>query len=133
MGRWQREALTEGPMARATTPRTVAKARALRQNLSLPEALLWRLVKGQPQGIKFRRQHPIGPYILDFYAPAAKLGIEIDGAAHDMGDRPAHDATRDAWLLTQGITLLRIPAADVLKDPATTADAIVAYVRERTS
>lgn len=118
-------------MARATPPRTVAKARALRQNLSLPEVLLWRLLKGQSQGIKFRRQHPIGPYILDFYAPAAKLGMEIDGAAHDTGDRPARDATRETWLLTKGIALLRIPAADVLKDPATTADAIVASVRER--
>lgn len=120
-------------MARATTQRTVAKARALRQNLSLPETLLWRLLKGQPQGIKIRRQHPVGPYILDFYAPSAKLGIEIEGAAHDMGDRPARDATRETWLHDQGVTLLRIPAADVLNDPATTADAIAAYVRERTS
>ncbi|MBV2146857.1 DUF559 domain-containing protein [Sphingobium sp. AS12] len=133
MGRWQREALTEGQWRAQRPPRTVAKARALRQNLSLPEALLWRLLKGQPQGIKFRRQHPVGPYILDFYAPSAKLGIEIDGVAHDMGDSPAHDATRDAWLLTHGISLLRIPAADVLKDPATTADAIVAYVRSQAS
>ncbi|MDO7833860.1 DUF559 domain-containing protein [Sphingobium sp. HBC34] len=57
--------------------------------------------------------------------------MEIDGAAHDKGDRPARDATRDAWLHEKGITLLRIPAVDVLKDPATTADAIVASVRER--
>lgn len=60
-------------MARATTPRTVAKARQLRQTLSLPEALISRLLKGQPEGIKFRRQHPVAPHILDFYAPAAKL------------------------------------------------------------
>ena len=118
-------------MARATTPRTVAKARALRQNLSLPEALLWRLLKGQPQGIKFRRQHPVGPYILDFYAPSAKLAIEIDGASHDMGDRPERDALRDAWLEQRGFSLLHIPAADVLKNPDTVADVILAYVRER--
>jgi len=118
-------------MARATTSRTVAKARTLRQNLSLPEALLWRLLKGQPHGIKFRRQHPISPYVLDFYAPAAKLGIEIDGAAHDMGDRPERDATRDRWLQHQGLEILRIPASDVLADPVAVADGIVALIQER--
>ncbi|MFZ2998235.1 endonuclease domain-containing protein [Sphingobium sp.] len=118
-------------MARATTPRTVTNARTLRQNLSLPEALLWRLLKGQPQAIKFRRQHPIGPYILDFYAPAQKLAIEIDGAAHDMGDRPNRDATRDAWLREQGFEVLRIPASDILKDPTQVAEAILAYVSAR--
>lgn len=113
-------------MARATTPRTVAKARTLRQNLSLPEVLLWRLLKGQPQGIKFRRQHPVGPYILDFYVSSAKLGIEIDGETHDRGVRPQRDATRDHWLAEQNLRIIRISAADVLKDPTAVADGLIA-------
>ncbi|MBB3983007.1 very-short-patch-repair endonuclease [Sphingobium fontiphilum] len=116
-------------MARATTPRTVAKARTLRQNLSLPEALLWRLLKGQPQGIKFRRQHPVGPYILDFYVSSAKLGIEIDGETHDRGDRPHRDATRDHWLAEQNLRIIRISAADVLKDPTAVADGLIALAQ----
>jgi very-short-patch-repair endonuclease len=44
----------------------------------------------------FRRQHPIGPYVLYFYCAKAKLAVEIDGASHDMGDRPHHDLRRDA-------------------------------------
>lgn len=93
-------------MARATTPRTVAKARTLRQNLSLPETLLWRLLKGQPQGIKIRRQHPIGPYILDFYAPSAKLGIEM--RAQPMTWVTAPPATRPARL---GCTIRASPCS----------------------
>lgn len=116
-------------MARATTPRTVAKARTLRQNLSLPEALLWRLLKGQPQGVRFRRQHPVGPHILDFYVSSAKLGIEIDGEAHDRGDRPQRDATRDHWLAEQNLRIIRISAADALKDPTAVADGLIALAQ----
>ena len=129
MGRWQPAGLTEGLLARATTKRTVSKARILRKEMSLPEVLLWRVLKAKPLGIKFRRQHPIGPFVLDFYCPQAKLAIEIDGIAHDMGDRPLRDENRTAWLETQGIGLLRIPASDVLKSTEQAAEAIVAACR----
>ena len=52
----------------------------------------------------FRRQHPIGPYVIDFYCAKAWLAIEIDGMSHDMGDRPYSDAQRDAWLRERGVT-----------------------------
>jgi very-short-patch-repair endonuclease len=67
-------------------------------------------------GLRFRRQHPIGPYILDFYCPSARLAVEIDSAAHDGVERMEHDSRRDAWLRERGICVVRIMAADVLKD-----------------
>jgi very-short-patch-repair endonuclease len=98
-------------------------ARRLRRELSLPEKLLW--VRLRSAEVRFRRQHPIGPYVLDFYFPAAKLAIEVDGAAHDFGDRPQRDEVRTEWLIKQGIEVLRIPAKDVLADPDEVADALI--------
>src|SRR5690606_33053070 len=90
--------------------------RELRRAMSLPEGALWQVLRTRPGGLKFRRQHPMGPFVLDFYCPAAKLAIEVDGAAHDMGDNPERDARRDAWLKEKGIRTLRVTAADVLED-----------------
>lgn len=70
-------------MAR-TTRHTVLKARQLRKTMSKPEIMVWQQLRKKPLGIKFRRQHPIGSYIVDFYCPSAKLAIEVDGMAHDM-------------------------------------------------
>jgi very-short-patch-repair endonuclease len=103
------------------------KARELRRTMSLPEGLLWRELRGKPEGLKFRRQHPVGPYVIDFYCPSAKTGFEIDGIAHDMGNRPGTDPQRDAWLSNQGIRIIRIAASEVLADPEKIAAAIVAH------
>ena len=110
-------------MARATTKRTVARAKALRRSLSLPEVLLWARLKGADPHI--RKQHPVGPYILDFYCASRKLAIEVDGFAHDMGNRPQRDEARTAWLNERGIEVVRIPARDVLADPDSIADALI--------
>ena len=67
----------------------------------------------RPGGFKFRRQHPIGPYSLDFFCHAGGVAIEVDGVSHDMGDNPVRDERRDAALAAQGIKTLRFPAADV--------------------
>ena len=95
---------------------TVLRARALRRNMTLPEGLLWRVLRERPDGLKFRRQHPVGRYIVDFYCPGARLVVEIDGESHSMGDRPQRDVRRDEWLRGQGLRILRFAAADVLKD-----------------
>jgi very-short-patch-repair endonuclease len=116
-------------MPRRKQDRNVPKARELRAAMSLPEVLLWRLLRGEPDGVKFRRQHPLGAYVLDFYCIEAKVCVEVDGIAHDMGDRPIRDQRRDAWLKDQGIDVVRIPAADVLKSPEDMAAAIVRYCR----
>ncbi len=93
--------------------------------MNLPEVLLWQRLNGSPQGVAFRKQHPIGPYRADFYCAAARLVIEVDGVSHDMGDRPERDVTRTAVLEAQGYRVVRIPAADVLRDADAAADAIV--------
>ena len=100
-------------------------ARRLRRELSLPEKLLW--VRIRRSELHFRRQHPIGHYILDFYCPAAKLAVEVDGQAHDFGDRPQRDDRRANWLKAQGIDVLRIAAKDVLRDPDEIAEAVINY------
>ncbi len=94
--------------------------------MSLPEVLLWQRLKGSPSGIAFRKQHPIGPYRADFYCAAAKLVIEVDGAAHDMGDRPARDEARTTALEAQGYRVIRTPAGEVLRSADTAAASIVA-------
>jgi very-short-patch-repair endonuclease len=108
--------------------RAYKNARRLRRELSLPEKLLW--VRIRRSNLKFRRQHPIGEYVLDFYCPSTKLAIEVDGAAHDLGDRPQRDERRTEWLKDQGIAVLRIPAKDVLRDPDEVADALIRLCAE---
>jgi very-short-patch-repair endonuclease len=94
------------------------RAKALRAAMTRPEFLLWeRLRLRQPREPIFRRQHPIGPYILDFFCFRARLAIEIDGQGHGMGERPTHDAARDAYLARKGIRTIRYPALDVMADP----------------
>ena len=95
---------------------TVARARRLRRAMTLPEAILWRELRRRTlAGFRFRRQHPVGPYVLDFYCPEARLALEVDGAAHDHPIRAAQDDHRTAWLAGRGIRVLRLPARDVLR------------------
>ena len=85
------------------------RARELRRNMKLPEGMLWQVLRQRPDGFKFRRQHPIERYVVDFYCAAAKLAIEIDGLGHEMGDNPFHDERRDAWLRRRGLIGLLLP------------------------
>lgn len=97
--------------------KTFRRARELRREMTLPEVVLWQaLRKGLLAGLRFRRQHPFGPYILDFYCAAARLAVEIDGMAHDAVVQVQHDERRRQWLAESGIAVLRIVASDVLRD-----------------
>ncbi|HEX3700742.1 MAG TPA: DUF559 domain-containing protein [Phenylobacterium sp.] len=101
-----------------TINKTIKLARQLRRGMSLPEVLLWKRLRGRDQGHpSFRRQHPIGPYVLDFFCARARLCVEVDGASHAVGDQPHHDGRREIFLLDQGIRTVRIPAAEVLANP----------------
>jgi very-short-patch-repair endonuclease len=94
--------------------RSIAKARELRKQLTPPEARLWTALRRCGlNGLRFRRQHPIGPFILDFFCPSARLAVEIDGATHTLGDSEAYDARRDLYLKRVGLTVLHIPAIHV--------------------
>ena len=108
---------------------TVGKARKLRRKMSLPEVLLWKILRTKPHGLKFRRQHASGAYVLDFYCSDARLAIEVDGIAHEMGDRPDRDSSRDAWFAERGIKTLRIPASEVLDDSDAASEALVTFAR----
>ena len=116
-----------GGVQRALRPE-VAVARRLRRDLSLPEALLWQRLRCTQAGLKFRLQHPVGPYVVDFYCPAVTTVIEIDGEGHNRADRPMRDAARDAFITENGFRVVHVSAQRVLKDPDAAADAIVAYV-----
>ena len=105
---------------------TIEFARRLRRNLSPPEARLWsRLRKRVPGMPIFRRQHPFGPFVFDFYCAQARLAVEIDGIGHDMGDRPQRDLRRDAWLRASGVSITRISATEVTHGIDDVFDAIV--------
>jgi len=77
---------------------------------------------GSRRELRFRKQHPVGPFVADFYCPAAKIVIEIDGAVHN--ERQDVDGRRDAYLRSLGLTVIRVPAAEVLADPEGVADGL---------
>jgi very-short-patch-repair endonuclease len=123
--------MVEGERAMTAPNTTIALARGLRRTLSPPEARLWvRLRNRTAEFPAFRRQHPMGPYVLDFYCARAGLAVEVDGWSHGVGDRPTRDARRDAWLVGQGVHVLRIEAAEVMRDPDGVADGVMRHAAE---
>ena len=110
---------------RGTTPEIEAAARNLRQNMTPAEQVLWEALKGrQVAGLKFRCQHPVGPFILDFYCPARKLAVEVDGGVHDG---PAeYDEARTQQLNDYGYQVLRFRNDEVLND----LDSVLERVRQ---
>jgi very-short-patch-repair endonuclease len=105
--------------------------RRLRKQLTKPELWLWLRLKTRTDGLVFRNQHPLGPYVLDFYCPKAKLCIEVDGELHTRDKQREHDQKRDQWLNEQGIYVYRIHAVDLLADPDATATGVVDLAVER--
>ena len=98
-------------MVDQTFNRTVAKtanARRLRSKSTPAERRLWgKLRGGQQEGASFRRQHPAGPYVLDFYCPELRIAVEVDGGGHGHFSGAQKDARRDAWLRENGVLVLR--------------------------
>jgi len=91
--------------------------RQLRRNSTDAEAALWALLRGRRfGGTKFRRQHPCGPFILDFFCMRQKLAIELDGGQHFEAAGQAYDARRDAYLAARGIRVLRFGADLIFRE-----------------
>ena len=93
----------------------IDRARTLRQTGTPPEQLLWLAVRNeQIGGLKFRRQHPIGPYVVDFYCRSIGLVVEVDGMSHD--NKMSQDAKKTKFIETQGLRILRVTNEDVMRD-----------------
>jgi very-short-patch-repair endonuclease len=93
----------------------IRRARDLRQTGTTPEQLLWLALRnGQIGGLKFRRQHPIGPCVVDFYCHSAGLVIEVDGMSHE--DKIQRDVQRMKLIEAQGFRILRVTNEDVMRD-----------------
>ncbi|WP_373507403.1 endonuclease domain-containing protein [Thiocapsa sp.] len=98
-------------------------AKTLRQTMTDAEQLLWRHLRAHRlDGQKFRRQQPIGPYIVDFVHFGARLIVEADGGQHNGSDR---DAARDAWLREQGFRIMRFWNHDILRNPEAVLSSIL--------
>ena len=106
--------MTDQQPTRRTDPAILARARESRREMTHQERKLWaRLRAKQLYGLKFRRQHPIGRFILDFYCHQHKLAVEIDGPTHAEPEQIAYDAARTAWLEERGLRVIRFTNRDV--------------------
>jgi len=88
----------------------------LRQQATAPEQRFWQAVRGKQLGVKFRRQHGIGHYIVDFYCPELKLVVELDGDSHFSDEAQQYDAVRDDYIQALGIRVLRFTNTDVMQN-----------------
>ena len=96
------------------TPETIGFAKNLRKKMTVCEKILWKRLKNKNiRGVKFRRQHPIGYYIADFYCHEAHLVIEVDGPIHSNMVRKEHDENRTAELDRLGIRVIRFTNQDI--------------------
>ena len=112
-------------------PKMRMRARALRQDITKAERTIWYGLRAHRlEGAGFRRQTPIGPYIVDFVSHAAKLIIEIDGGQHFDDAGEARDRKREAFLATKGFRVLRFSNHDVMTTRVGVLETIAAAVRE---
>jgi very-short-patch-repair endonuclease len=102
----------------------LAFRRVLRKKATDAENELWSRLRRHRMGPKFRRQHTVGPYTLDFYCPAARLAVELDGGQHYEGQQRVKDEARDAWLKEQGIRVIRYSDRDALLETTAIEEAI---------
>ena len=107
------------------------RARELRKSLSDAERKLWNALRAkQLDGGRFRRQHPIGPYVVDFVCLERRLVVEVDGGQHTEDAHVAHDARRDQWLSGEGYRVLRVSTTDVYGNIAGVLDTIWGVLQE---
>ena len=104
--------------------------RVLRNNATSVEGTLWRYLKrSQLRGRKFRRQHSIGPYVVDFYCPAEKLAVELDGETHNDPGRREYDDEREAYLRDQDIRIVRFENKEVFENLEVVLEGIAWHFR----
>ncbi|WP_230659844.1 endonuclease domain-containing protein [Psychrobacter sp. I-STPA10] len=114
-------------MSFKTNTTTQTNAKSLRQNMTEAERKLWQRLRGSQLGVKFRRQVPIGGYVVDFFTHSNNLAIELDGSHHLQPEQLAYDNIRTEYLNSLGITVIRYDNHSVL----TQIDAVIADIVER--
>ena len=107
------------------------RSRTLRREMTDAEQLLWlRLRRKQLMGVQFYRQKPLGYYVVDFYAPRAKIVIEVDGSQHLQPPAARTDAERDRYLSGLGLNVLRFDNLQVLRETESVLDTISRAISE---
>ena len=129
-GRSAREASRVGIKASRfdLTRMKTARARQLRRNSTDVEMRLWQKLRNRQLGVDFRRQHPAGNFIFDFYAPALRLVVELDGGQH--AQQRMRDEKRTQWLAERGATVLRFWNSDVIQNLSGVLEVIAARIAE---
>jgi very-short-patch-repair endonuclease len=112
---------------------TLSKARKLRRNMTEAERKLWRLLRGNRLGVHFRRQVPLGPYVLDFLCLPAKLVVELDGSQHYHKTGLAFDSKRDAYLQAKGLKVLRFNNTEFFTNPSGVMQSIYEHIQKELS
>jgi very-short-patch-repair endonuclease len=124
----------ENTRAQRRAPLKRDAARRLRAEATEAERKLWsRLRRKQMAQLRFRRQHPIVPYIVDFYCSAAKLIVELDGAQHGADKAIAYDHARTEWLEARGFHVLRIWNQEFFEYPEQVLERIWRTLKDRVS
>ena len=103
-------------MFKGASPLIFARAMALRETMTKAEQVLWEELRLKKLGFKFRRQHPLGAYITDFYCHQLKLVIELDGEIHSLKQVQEYDKQREANILAMGLHILRFQNAAVFEN-----------------
>ena len=107
-------------------------ARRLRREMTDPERLLWGQLRAHRQaGLAFRRQAPLGPYVLDFVCHAARLVVELDGGGHSWVAQSRSDAARDCWLAERGYRVLRFWNDEIVRNLVGVVETILAAAADR--
>jgi len=112
-------------------PVILARAREMRHPQTPAEATLWHALRNRQTGFKFRRQHPIERFIIDFYCAEAKLLIEVDGESHLQPDQEEYDKARTEYLEDLGYKVIRFTNNDVKYNIKVVADEILQTVKNR--
>ena len=113
------------------SPGAKRNAKRLRKEMTPPEIGLWLALRRNEAGLRFRKQHAVEDYVLDFFCAPARLAIEVDGEVHSRGDRPKRDVVRDAWLVSRGLHVVRYPATEALSKLEDVVRQIMAIALER--
>ena len=112
-------------------PEALTFRRDLRRLGTEAERFLWKLLRRKAFGSKFRRQHPVGPYVLDFYCPAFRMAVELDGGQHASPANAAHDAARTAYLAGRRIRVMRFTNFQLFYGPEDVLETIAKAVGTR--